>query len=793
MNNINHNIREVQITGDFRNALGFVEGEALHAGKIPYSAGDVSCGIENEFQTAVNGRSGDVDLAIYIKESRYLKNLIKRSERGDLPGNRINEIREFIDDNRSGIWENSWVRFPRKTLSRYADAVFRRDLKSDKRKPESGERIDAENFSVTHNGEECLRVPVSYLLKLALADSVSGETYIHPVIRKSGESYLQCYLNDNTSPEIVSFFPVSDGDGKNVSENILEQNLKSYLLTQMLVMYANKKFGLTANGQEVSLYFSPHPPVRQKKLNELVTDSFYRELFMSPCLSGWDRGEDKHAYMNLCHQVLSRSSLNSILKLKEAGILPDNRVYLKGISNISLANNGTHISIGSKKLNALMKSGGAGYGPVYEKYFGDLAIKIYEHFIPLFTGTYTAAPYRLGYEEFRPEKVLGFLCHELDYTYVRMIWRRWLKKADIKILGSPIIPFGPEWFERFMASAFRLRGDYVNDFRLIDYLVALLSTDESPALNGTIGNDEKLKKDLVSMGIFDSSMSVYTLYRLRSLAKNGYTGFEGRYYSLFESLNQDLSHAVNLQILITAFAYKYILNGGITHRSIPDSPEIESERRQILFGSSIGIPVFYVRKNNRNMFMTEILKQTSGCRNSSRYQGYTRVYINEYQKGLVRLLRRDGADLIDSLGMEATIRDLELRVNTPDIYSASAKITEGVLDLSGHRSALKMKADEFNLCAEKYYREKLRGKHMGESIEIFVKSAGDIDRKYDSLPQDIRSALGNVLGFKGAADFVESHKVELMNGTIPVLFLRSAIHLLLVSIMSDSLECSAVK
>lgn len=82
---------------------------------------------------------------------------------------------------------------------------------------------------------------------------------------------------------------------------------------------------------------------------------------------------------------------------------------------------------------------------------------------------------------------------------------------------------------------------------------------------------------------------------------------------------------------------------------------------------------------------------------------------------------------------------------------------------------------------------------MGESIEIFVKSAGDIDRKYDSLPQDIRSALGNVLGFKGAADFVESHKVELMNGTIPVLFLRSAIHLLLVSIMSDSLECSAVK
>jgi hypothetical protein len=315
MNNFNHNIREVQITNGFRNSLGLNEGTIINPGKIPYTTDDVTCGIENEFQTAVNGKSGDVDLAIYIKESRYLKNLIKRAERGDLPGNRIEEIRKFIDENRVGIWENSWVRFPRKSLSRYTDTVFRRDLKSDKVNPDSGDRLDSKNFTVMRNGEECLRVPVSYLLKLALADAVSGETFIHTVIRKTGEDFLHCYLNDNTSPEIVSFFPVKSGDSKTVSDNIMEQNLKSYLLTQMLVMYANKKFGLAANGQEVSLYFSPHPPVRQKRLNELVTDSFYRELFMSPCLSGWDRGEEKHAYMNLCHQVLSRSSLNSILKL----------------------------------------------------------------------------------------------------------------------------------------------------------------------------------------------------------------------------------------------------------------------------------------------------------------------------------------------------------------------------------------------------------------------------------------------------------------------------------------------
>ena len=43
---------------------------------VPYSGADITCGIENEFQTAVSGRSSDVDLPLYISESNYLKNLI---------------------------------------------------------------------------------------------------------------------------------------------------------------------------------------------------------------------------------------------------------------------------------------------------------------------------------------------------------------------------------------------------------------------------------------------------------------------------------------------------------------------------------------------------------------------------------------------------------------------------------------------------------------------------------------------------------------------------------------------
>jgi hypothetical protein len=91
--------------------------------------------------------------------------------------------------------------------------------------------------------------------------------------------------------------------------------------------YANRHFQLTASGQRVVLYFAPHPPVRQKMLNGMISDAFYRELFMNPCLSGWAQGESKFLYMNLCHQVLSRSQLNIIPKLTLLSINNDTKKY----------------------------------------------------------------------------------------------------------------------------------------------------------------------------------------------------------------------------------------------------------------------------------------------------------------------------------------------------------------------------------------------------------------------------------------------------------------------------------
>jgi hypothetical protein len=691
---------------------------------LPFSASDTTAGIENELQTVVEGGSDSADLPCFIRNSNYFKNIIKRARSGDNDSALPTALRQYTDKNPAGIWENSWVRFRKTLLTPYANHIFNRDLLSDKSDPDSPPRSDAGHFFIQDNGETQVRIPVSYLLKLSLADLIGRTPENLSVVRVTGESLMHHYLNDNTSPEMFSFHTVGHDRDLSVGEAVASEAMKRFLLTQLLTLHANRVFGLEENGQKVITYFSAHPPIRQKQLNDIIPDAFYRELFMSPCLSGWDRGEDKKAYMGLCHRVLSRSQLNAVSKLREAGIITSNLVVLPNTSNISLANNGTHVSLGSRKLTALLADPASGYTPADEKRLGDLTIKIMEHFLPLFVNTYSAAPYRMDFSDFHPEKILAFLPHELDYTHLRMIWRRWKKKARMKVLGKTVTPLGPLWADRFLSRMFGMKGDLVPDFRLIDYFACLMSTDESPSLDGRMDNELRLKKDLADMGVFDTKMPLYLLYRMRKQREIGFSGFEGRYYSMFESFREDLAHAVNLQTLITALCFQYILTGQVGHGDIPDDPFTESERRQVFFGTAIGIPTFYIHKDSGNLFMRRILESVDGTRGSRRYPGYIRVRNDEFMAGLVRMIREDGQGLIDALGMEKTLQDLERRLADPAECSVAGKLEKGVLrKLSAHRkqpvkNALDISADEFNGTAEAFYREDLRRRQIRETLDF---------------------------------------------------------------------------
>lgn len=752
---------------------------------LPFSVGDVTAGSESELQAVVAGDRRQVDLPLIIEQSNYFANMMKRAASGETSRRAVADLERFLADNSSNVWENSWVRFPLKRLSTYARQVLEQDLLADKQNPAAGQRADSARFFFhAADGKVMLRLPISYLIKLALADLIGSQQILPDLIRQTGIRLLGHYLNDNTSPETFSFNVVSLTPRNGMGAAIARETAIRFLMTQLLILYANQAFGITEHGQQAMAYFAPHPPVRQKELNDHIPDSFYRELFMSPCLSGWDRGEDKFRYMQLCHQVLSRSQLNAVAKLKDAGIILNNLVVLPNVSNVSLANNGTHISIGSRRLTAALQDSGSGFKAAHEKLLGDLTIKISEHFLPLFVGSYTAAPFRLAYSDFHPEKALGFLPHELDYTHLRMLWRRWRKKADISIFGQSVTPFGPPALDSFISRAFGLKGDFVPDYRLVDYLVCLLSTDRSPALNGQPGNTDLLRRDLADMGVFDEQMSVYLLYKQREYAKMGFSGFEGRHYSLFQTFQGDMGRAADLQTLITALAYKYMAEG-VDHRSIPDDPSLESERRQIFFATAIGLPTFFVRKDTANSFLQRIITRTRGVRPSKRYPGYLRVQIHEYRLALLQTLREDAPDLIEQMGLQDTIADLAQRIREPEQYAASGRLTGGILAHLGSSSALKTEARDFNTGAEEYYRITLRRQQTAEAFDLLQSECCTLDQQAAELDEPLRKALLLVLQGQNADQFLAAVRQDILQEQADIPTLQRLMNLLLVKLHHD--------
>ncbi len=698
---------------------------------LPFTGDDTSGGVENELQVCVKGHVDTVDLPQSISRSRYFTNIIKRAGRGDISSRAGRNLELFLKENRSNVWENSWVRFPYYLLNDFSKKIFEEDLLRDKTQPEQGTRKDRNQFFIQQGSVLWIRIPISYLLKLALIDILGTFPHRLRTLKHWGLELAGHFLNDNTSPETFSFHIIRKTKQFHVGMGVARETAKRFLFTHLLLQYANSHFRLTEYGQTAMAFFSPHPPIRQKKLNECISDSFYRELFMSPCLSGWNRGERKHRYMGLCHEVLSRSHINGILKMREAGIIQNNLIVLPHISNISLANNGTHISLGSRKITHAMADNTSGFERRHEKYMGDLAAKIIEHFLPLFVGTYSAAPYRIDYHDFHPETLLGFLPHELDYTHLRMAWRRWRRKAQNRVFGVNMTPFGPQTFDRITGKILRCKGDFVPDFRLLDYPAAFLSTDHSCSQDGTLENDIRLKADLEALGVFDKRISLYQLIKIREYNTMGFSGFEGRYYSLFPSFRDDMSRATELQILLSSLAFKYMSMGIVDHEHIPGTPYVESERRQVFFGSAIGLPTFFVKTDTPNAFLRRILKRTSKCRPSRRYRGYTRVMTKCYQLALINMIEDDCADLVELLESKDMLEDLKRRIKDPDISSASGKLVRHIIG-TGSRPG-QFSAMDFNSNAENYYRTELSRSLLMEAWDCFEEDIKELPCKKQSL------------------------------------------------------------
>ncbi len=153
---------------------------------LPFSNGDTTAGTETELQAAVMGEKNDIDLPLVIEQSNYYTNIMRRTVSGDAPKKLIADLDRFLNTNHEKVWENSYVRLPRSALSPFAHTMFRRDLRANKDIKVSALRTDAHKFVIKQHGEEFLRIPVSYLLKLALADVVNFQSSIPRIIQKTG-------------------------------------------------------------------------------------------------------------------------------------------------------------------------------------------------------------------------------------------------------------------------------------------------------------------------------------------------------------------------------------------------------------------------------------------------------------------------------------------------------------------------------------------------------------------------------------------------------------------------------
>jgi hypothetical protein len=229
------------------------------------------------------------------------------------------------------------------------------------------------------------------------------------------------------------------------------------------------------------------------------------------------------------------------------------------------------------------------------------------------------------------------------------------------------------------------------------------------------------------MGVFDEQMSVYLLYKQREFAKMGFSGFEGRHYSVFENFGEDMGRAADLQTLITALAYKYMALG-TTHAHIPDAPVVESERRQIFFAASIGLPTFFVHADSKNHLLRRILTRVRSQRHSRRYKGYIRVGIVDYQLACLQTIHDEGGWLLNAYGVKGELAKMK-EMLTGGKRTAAQRMTGNIMESRGLRGgAMNLDAGEFNQAAEKYYRTTLLTNHMEEGLRVLAEDSRHFER-----------------------------------------------------------------
>jgi len=165
-----------------------VSADNLDVRSLPFGPDDATAGTENELQAIVTGKRNNVDLAVTIERSAYYANIARRVACEEASRELVVELRDFLADDQKQVWESSWVRFPRKYLSSFASQMLDMDLGT--ASAEGQPRSDQEKFLFAARWGQWVRVPVSYLVKLALADVVGQQPELPDMLKTTAVRLL---------------------------------------------------------------------------------------------------------------------------------------------------------------------------------------------------------------------------------------------------------------------------------------------------------------------------------------------------------------------------------------------------------------------------------------------------------------------------------------------------------------------------------------------------------------------------------------------------------------------------
>jgi hypothetical protein len=247
-----------------------------------------------------------------------------------------------------------------------------------------------------------------------------------------------------------------------------------------------------------------------------------------------------------------------------------------------------------------------------------------------------------------------------------------------------------------------------------------------------------------------------------------------------------MGNAADMQTLITALAYQYVLNGEVTHAMIPDTPEVESERRQIFFCAAVNLPFCYVKTDTRNRFLKQIVSRISHVRKSRRYPGHTRIRVKDYKQALVSTLKKDGSALIEDLRLHAVLADLQGRMQSPDTRSACGRLVNGILDSRKKQDPMACPGDVFNRDAEHYYQETLRKQHMAEGFKILISEFSGMNLWAGFREPVFRDIIHTILPDTDMDHFLKQVKHPLMAHDLPAEQIKKLLFLIILYVNMEA-------